>query len=375
MSITKRARKSGTRWVARVSHRGQQEVCRTFERKSDAQAWEREQINAFATNPRASEFEEKGKTLLRDFCDLWFQKHCLVRNTLSTARSSGDAIRNHIAPQLGGLRLADLDSQRIEDWQTSLLVDKRLSPKTVNNCLGYLKKILTDACRWRYLQTNPAQYAMRLKCRDSEPRFWTQDEAIRFLDRLSVDYPKFFPVFSLALYTGMRKGEIRGLAWDCVDFATGTILVKRIYCREQQGVLERTKGGGSRRIPMNRPLREMLIGLQQQTDSSGPVFSPRFPWNRTHEILRSVCNGAGIKVIKFHDLRHSFASNLVMKDRPLYEVQKLLGHADFRMTQKYAHLSPSHLRGATDCLDFEPDRQVDTDGKIVVFGEPKRASK
>ena len=91
--------------------------------------------------------------------------------------------------------------------------------------------------------------------------------------------------------------------------------------------------------------------------------------------MRSVCNGAGIKVIKFHDLRHSFASNLVMKDRPLYEVQKLLGHADFRMTQKYAHLSPSHLRGATDCLDFEPERQVDTDGKIVVFGEPKRASK
>ena len=78
----------------------------------------------------------------------------------------------------------------------------------------------------------------------------------------------------------------------------------------------------------------------------------RFPWGSITKLMHSLCRRAEVKIISLHGFRHSFASNLVIAGVPLYDVQALLGHSDFRVTQMYAHLSPDHLKGVTECLKF-----------------------
>ena len=123
----------------------------------------------------------------------------------------------------------------------------------------------------------------------------------------------------VALNTGMRKSEILNLEWERVNFSRGVIQ------------LETTKNGSRREIPMN-----------QAVQSRAPGCSPR----SVRTAFEGALERAGVKNFHFHDLRHTFASWLTMKGRPLREVQELLGHKSIRMTERYSHLAPERLRDA-----------------------------
>ena len=120
-------------------------------------------------------------------------------------------------------------------------------------------------------------------------------------------------------------------------------------------------------IPINPILKRLLIecldqaGLQPGFSESDRVVSG-FPWGVPCRLLTGLCKGAGVKHLSFHGFRHSFASMLVMEGVPLYDVQALLGHSDFRVTQRYAHLAPDHLNGVTDRLSF--GRDINLDGSM-----------
>jgi integrase len=146
----------------------------------------------------------------------------------------------------------------------------------------------------------------------------------------------------LALHTGMRKGEILGLEWERVDLASARIR------------LERTKSGEPRGVPVNRDVYEVLIALAPDpARRRGRVF-PAGDDRRGSQIrtaFEAALTRAGITGFRFHDLRHTAASHLVMRGASLKDVQEILGHADLRMTNRYAHLSPTHLRGAVERLE------------------------
>jgi site-specific recombinase XerD len=131
------------------------------------------------------------------------------------------------------------------------------------------------------------------------------------------------------------------------------MVVRRAYCSVSKAIRETTKSGKERVIPINGSLHETLV--HARTQITGQLQESRlviegFPWGSITRLMQSLCKRAGVKVISIHGFRHSFASNLVMAGVPLYDVQALLGHSDFRVTQMYAHLSPDHLRGVTECL-------------------------
>ncbi len=157
------------------------------------------------------------------------------------------------------------------------------------------------------------------------------------------------PIVITALHTGMRRGEILKLTWDDVDIQHGFI------------TLTDTKNGDGREIPIDNTLRETLNRLPRLFVETGGqkelvpyVFYDPKSLKRYKSIKRSfhtALKNAGIKDFRFHDCRHTFASQLVMSGVDLTTVKELLGHKDIKMTLRYAHLAPAHKRKAVNVLD------------------------
>jgi integrase len=164
------------------------------------------------------------------------------------------------------------------------------------------------------------------------------------------EYPAFAtftdhlkPIVLLALNTGMRRGELFNLKWEDVHFA-GQILTV---------VGETAKSGKTRHIPMNKEALSVLRDWHEQRKESELVF-PSADGGRLDNIKTSwegLIKAAQIKNFRFHDLRHDFASKLVMAGVDLNTVRELLGHADIKMTLRYAHLAPEKLAAAVAKLN------------------------
>ena len=144
----------------------------------------------------------------------------------------------------------------------------------------------------------------------------------------------------MALNTSMRRGEIFGLRWEQVDLRHGFIL------------LDITKNGERREIPINKTVEELLNEIPHSIESVY-VFTDRSgnPYKEVKKSFRTALRKAVIGDFRFHDLRHCFASHLVMAGIDLTSVKELLGHKSLTMTMRYSYLSPTHKRKAVNMLD------------------------
>lgn len=148
------------------------------------------------------------------------------------------------------------------------------------------------------------------------------------------------PILICALNTGMRKGEILGLTWNCVDFKEGFI------------TLLRTKSGKKRKIPISSALRPILEELRNNK-TGHYVFTSAWTGSRYFDLKRSfpsICKMAGIEDLRFHDLRHTAATRMVSAGIDLVVVQDILGHADIKTTMRYAHPVPERKLLAVEAL-------------------------
>ena len=180
--------------------------------------------------------------------------------------------------------------------------------------------------------------------------------------------PALRDFIELALYTGCRKNELLGLKWEDVDFTTRLIYLKK------------TKSGESQVIPISEEARPVLVRRLHLRNE----VCPETPWvffhvtaasrfkvgDRIKDVKKSfqtACRRAGIDDFRIHDLRHTFASWLVMNGVPLFEVSKLLRHSCIQMTERYAHLGPDHLHNAVANLGFSAHFQhTEIPGRAVV---------
>ena len=140
----------------------------------------------------------------------------------------------------------------------------------------------------------------------------------------------------------MRRGEILGLTWERIDLASARI------------TLYDTKNGRPRGVPINRAVYDALITLAPDAARRTGLLFRRTSgraWGKIRTAFEKAVERADLKDLRFHDLRHTAASHLVMRGASLKEVQEILGHRTFSMTLRYAHLSPAHLRTAVDRLD------------------------
>jgi integrase len=157
----------------------------------------------------------------------------------------------------------------------------------------------------------------------------------------------------LALRSGMRQGEIRGLQWADVDWQNRSIAVRHSRCDRNRSLVS-PKSNRERHIPIDTDMYEILFRRKRP---AGYVFTnpnrnnTPFPSHRLIEDLGIACEAAGIRQIGWHVLRHTFATQLTLRGVPLTIVKELLGHSTITTTMRYSHVAPSALRSAIEMLN------------------------
>ena len=270
----------------------------------------------------------------------------------SAKRREGKAVMaseigyNRLLQRFAGMTAAEISADEVDRWRRDL--SENLAPATVNLHLCLLRAIFRHGVRTRQLSALAIPEIDSLKTNNKLVRYLTDGEEQRLLTVLP---PRLRPLVVLAMHTGMRKSELLNLRWSDVDFVSGTVTV----CE--------AKSGEGRRLPLSDTARQALLEIWPSDGTSARV--PKAPNDNGH-VFRAPHGGylmnlnrdwysalrkSGLEGFRFHDLRHTFASRLVMIGVDLYRVQTLLGDKTAAMTLRYAHLSPRHLRAAVALLD------------------------
>jgi integrase len=349
MAILKYRKKIGSGYRAFIQVSPVKQVTKCFERKIDAEAWEADQKKLFRNGHSIIVPVTVG-----EFAETWLTD-IQARKSFATYQRYEGVLRIYILPTFGKIKLSELDPFLAEQWQ--LKMARTLSPKTVNAHVLVLQKLLNDAVRWRKLACNPISSVRPLTEPEQEFRFLTMDEIAQLLTSVRGRNSVAFAVFAIAALTGMRLAEIQGLKWDCISFQIGKITVKRIWDSKARCLKETTKTKTIRVIPISKDLKAILIPMAAGKATTDFLFEVGerqggFNFHGAARVLKAYCRHAGVQEVRFHDLRHSFASNFVMAGGNIYDLQRMLGHASVTMTERYSHFSPDHLNGATDILNY-----------------------
>jgi len=241
---------------------------------------------------------------------------------------------------LGNIPLRHVNTKLLEQFQTDR-INKGNKPATVNRLIATLKHCIHKGYQWEMLSEETLKRARQVKLLEENNmrlRFLSKEECQSLINNC---HGNTKPIVITALNTGMRKGEILSLKWDNLDLKHGFIL------------LDITKNGERREIPINDTLRGVLQGLTRRLDVSYVFYDSATgkPYQDVKRSFNTALRKAGIKDFHFHDLRHTFASHLVMAGIDITTVSRLLGHKTLTMTLRYSHLAPAHMAKAVDILD------------------------
>lgn len=273
--------------------------------------------------------------------------------------------------------LAEIDAKAVEKW-TAKSIDRGLMLSTINRRVKTLKSVVSKAFQWdiidknsltgikqlkvdeldraRYLtepeeellrQTLDARQQRQIKARNHGNQWRDERHKPLYPSLQSKTYTDYLkPMVLLALNTGMRQGELFNLCRKDVDLKTGLVSAR----------WGGTKNSKTRHIPLNVEATTILQAWLEENpgEPSDLVFPSPKTGGRFNNIRKSwgkLIDDAQIEDFHFHDLRHSFASHLVMRGVNLYTVKELLGHSSIEVTQRYAHLSPDHKASAVALLD------------------------
>jgi integrase len=243
-----------------------------------------------------------------------------------------------------GKRLADITPFLIEKYKRLRKEDGR-SEVTVNRELAFLKNLFTMAMKWGKASENPVKQVRLFREDNGRTRLLTEEEEARLLAYCGL-YLR--PIVITALHTGFRKSEILSLRWKHVDFRHRLITVEAAYAKNSE----------TRSIPMSDVLTETLKAIRIHDAPMAPVFLTRAgtPYRDLSTAFATAVRRAKISDFTFHDLRHCFASRLVMAGVDLTTVKELMGHKHIAMTLRYAHLAPGHKRAAIAMLDRHQEK-------------------
>ena len=282
--------------------------------------------------------EQKRSILLEDFSEIFKEKHMPTYKGRG-ALNNKMFLNKHILPYFCRKPMADIVSKDIKQFLESL--SHRTT--TANRCFALLSIMFKKAEEWEYLppNSNPCRGVSKYK-ENKKQRFLSRDEFKRLeqaLDETKTDKGSYYTVNAIrfALYLGLRKGNILNLKWEDVH-------LKECYIH-----LPDTKTGENA-LPLNGKAIELLSLLERKSNNPY-VFPGKIPGKPLAEIKTTWTNilkRAKLKDLRFHDLRHTFASYCLQGGLDLYTTSKLLGHKNIQTTTRYAHFELEHLKKATN---------------------------
>jgi len=215
---------------------------------------------------------------------------------------------------------------------------EEVAPRTVNEELACLRRLFYRMMEWGLAESNPVKGVKFLKEPPGRIAFLSIEEEKRLIDACPDNLK---PIVIVALDTGMRKSEILNLKWQDIDFNREVIIVRN------------SKNGESREIPMTNRVKELLTGLSRYGENvfcskNGASYkSLRSTWESFHRAVLK----AGLNGLRFHDLRHVFATNLRSAGADLADIKECLGHKTLAMTNRYAHVTNKRKKDVIKLLD------------------------
>jgi integrase len=282
-------------------------------------------------------------------------------------------LRTVFGPALNGLRLDEISAFHIERWRSARLKDGR-APETCNRDLNTLRGALSRAVEWHLVAAHPLKAVKNLRtdkrrhvrylseaertrllaaltARDDKRRAertranqWRQDRGYAAWPAHGVYTDHLAPLVLTALHTGLRRGELFSLTWGDVALTRAVVTVRGDEAKSQQ----------TRHVPLNREVLRVLRDWQPEGATATDLVFPGRTKGESLEDIKTawaaLMKAAKIQEFRFHDCRHDFASQLVMRGIDLNSVRELLGHSDIKMVLRYAHLSPDHLAAAVGVL-------------------------
>jgi len=338
--MTVRKRKDTGKWVSDFYYNGQRIVKTLKFVRTKKEAENAEAVIMNKIFQQAYGFEAKPDKRFEDFVvetflpysetnKKTFYTDVLICRVLVLA-FKGKTVRQISAPMI--------ETFKQEFMATPTKHGSQRSHSTVNYYLSVLSKILSLAVDAELIESNPSHRVKKFRVNNQRMRVLSADEEGRLLGVLK-DNDLVRGIITVALHTGLRRGEIFNLEWMDLDFDRGTIEVRE------------SKSGKKRLVPMNRTVRELF---KNRVRTGKYVFqNPRTGMKLTSvkKSFTGAIRNADIENFCFHDLRHTAASRMANMGSAGFSIQKILGHSDIRMTARYTHATDAALKRAVANLD------------------------
>ena len=299
--------------------------------------------------------------------DVWYEYYAQIKVRPSSHKTYEGYIKNHIKPSVGSIplpKLTTLDLQRLyQKLLTEGRVDrlesqnqpKGLSPKTVRNINQVISSAMQLAIQQHLISHDPTDGCALPKTEHREMQTLSADQLTAFL--LEAKHSGVFEMYYIELATGLRRGELLGLKWEDIDFSTQTLRVRRQVGRINGEVREaplKTKNA-YRTISLGTDAVGILKQQREKQPSSsyvfpGPTGGPIAPDSVLH-MLHRVLDRAGLPEIRFHDLRHTFATLALQNGVDVKTVSGMLGHFSAGFTlDTYAHVTTAAQKKAAETM-------------------------
>lgn len=327
MAIFKRKNRSGTiSWFIDYYDNSGKRIRKSFPIKSQA-----EDALAHFKQMRYEEnvmgIKRKPKYYFEELAEEYL-KYSKTRFGKASHQTNEAAVKSFL-PFFSSKYLDEINLKDIESYKTFRL--QVVKPATLNRNINTLKRMFNLAEEWGFIGESLSSKIKKVRENANRIRYLSWKEIEKLLKECKLPYLKL--IVLIALNTGMRRGEILSLTWEQIDLENDFIH------------LEMTKNGRRRDIPINPLLhKEIKKWLDITPNKTGFLFEVK----DIKKSFGSMLKRAGIKNFRFHDLRHTFASHLVMQGVDLATVSRLLGHSTIDMTMRYSHLSPDHTKRAVD---------------------------
>jgi integrase len=341
MAIRKREGRRGVTWQIDYLDPNGKRVRQSFKKKGEAVAELGKRVSLIGEK-RYLDVKKDYKTTFKELIEKYVENFQQQRSFRTSKGYYLDTFKSYFGENtlLSNIKYVDMETYqnklraRLTRWKK---IRTRAAVNREMQCLG---NIFRKAVEWDMMEQSPFDRGAKLKLKENNKRnrFLSDEEIERLLAELKSKKHLYRIVFC-ALNTGMRKGEILSLKWDQVK--NGFIYVIESKTDER------------REIPINDDLAAMFKEIRKEQELTSPyVFT--YAGRRINHVavgFHAAMRRAGIENFRFHDLRHTFASHLVMKGASLKEVQELLGHKTMNMTLRYAHLAQEQKKTAVNLLN------------------------
>lgn len=314
------------------------------------------QMKKFQIDLGSGTYVKSSKTTLSDWMERWLSSYVKPTCAASTFSSYHMLIYIHVIPEIGQIELSALTTNILQEFYVHVLAggrvltkgkvssDLSLSTATVHKIRNIMHKALTKAVQERLIRYNPDDGCELPPVRGKERNLLLEEDIPKFLDLLK--YGNYYPLFVLELATGLRRGEILGLTWDCINFDNSSVDIKQqlVYLNGKAIVSSVLKTESSRRtLPLDTVIIDVLRkhrGEQSATigaaNKSNLVFcnpsgKPFYPTTVTH-YLKTIVKQLGLPNLSFHDLRHSYATYALAHGIDYKTLQVYLGHSNAAFT-------------------------------------------